>query len=100
MADNGHRSLAHASVRGKPIREKGRFGYFSTPVRDADRSAEYSVGVIPDGAIRIGYLRDPVNQRQSTDAVPLTELLHASSFLQLLCCKICLELEFLQYSVE
>ena len=23
-ADNGHHSLAHASVRGKPIREKGR----------------------------------------------------------------------------
>ena len=74
-ADNGHRSLAHASVRGKPIREKGRFGYSSTPVRDADWSAEYSVGVIPVGAIRIGYLRDPVNRKQSTDAAPLTELL-------------------------
>ena len=29
--DNGHRSLAHASGRGKPIREKGRFGYLDTP---------------------------------------------------------------------
>ena len=73
-ADNGHRSLAHASVRGKPIREKGRFGYLHTPVRDADWSAEYSVGVIPVGAIRIGYLRDPVDRGQSTDAAPLTEL--------------------------
>ena len=43
-ADNGHRSLAHTSVCGKPIREKGRFGYLSTPVRDADWSADYSVG--------------------------------------------------------
>ena len=34
--DNGHRSLAHASVRGKPIREKGRFGCINTPVRDAN----------------------------------------------------------------
>ena len=74
-ADNGHRSLAHTSVRGKPIREKGRFRYLNTPVRDADWSAEYSVSVIPVGAIRIGYLRDPVNRRQSTDAAPLTELL-------------------------
>ena len=24
-ADNGHQSVTHASVRGKPIREKGRF---------------------------------------------------------------------------
>ena len=74
-ADNGHRSLAHTSVCGKPIREKGRFGYLDTPVRDADWSAEYSVGVIPVGAIRIGYLRDPVDRRKSTDAAPLTELL-------------------------
>ena len=74
-ADNGHRSLAHTLVRGKPIREKGRFGYLDSPVRDADWSAEYSVGVIPVGAIRIGYLRDPVDRSQSTDAAPLTELL-------------------------
>ena len=74
-ADNGHRSLAHALVRGKPIREKGRFGYLDSPVHDADWSAEYSVGVIPVGAIRIGYLRDPVDRSQSTDAAPLTELL-------------------------
>ena len=46
-----------------------------TPVRDADWSVEYSVGVIPVGAIRIGYLRDPVDRGQSTDAAPLTELL-------------------------
>ena len=37
-ADNGHRSLALASVHGKPIREKGRFGCVDTPVRDADWS--------------------------------------------------------------
>ena len=35
-ADNIHRSLAHTSVRGKPIREKGRCGCVDTPVRDAD----------------------------------------------------------------
>ena len=74
-ADNGHRSLAHASVRGKPIREKGRFGYVDTPVCDADWSVEYLVSVIPVGAIRIGYLRDPVDRGQSTDDAPLTELL-------------------------
>ena len=39
-ADNGHRSSAHASVRGKPIREKGRFGSVNTPVMDADWSVE------------------------------------------------------------
>ena len=99
-ADNGHWSLAHASVRGKPIREKGRFGYLDTPVRDGDWSAEYSVGVIPVGAIRIGYLKDSVDRRQSTDAAPLTELLIFYTLLQLLCCKICLALDFLQYGVE
>ena len=35
-ANDGHRSLEHASVRGKPTREKGRFGCVDTPVRDAD----------------------------------------------------------------
>ena len=74
-ADNGHRSLAHMSVRGKPIREKGQFGCVDTPVRDADWSVEYSVGPIPVGDIRIDYLRDPVDRGQSTDAAPLTELL-------------------------
>ena len=69
-ADNGHRSLAHVSVRGKPIREKGRFGSVDPPVHD-----EYSVGLIPVGDIRIDYLRDPVDRAQSTDAAPLTELL-------------------------
>ena len=74
-ADNGHRSLAHASVRGKPIREKGRFRYMDTPVRDADWSVEYSVGLIPVGDIRIDYLRDTVDREQPTDAAPLTGLL-------------------------
>ena len=32
-----------------------------TPVRDADWSVEYSVGLIPVGDIRIEYLRDPVD---------------------------------------
>ena len=62
-------------MRGKPIREKGRFGCVDTPVRDADWSVEYSVGLIPVGDIRIDYLRDPVDRGQSTDATPLTELL-------------------------
>ena len=74
-ADNGHRSLAHASVCGKPIREKGRFGCVDTLVRDADWSVECSVGLIPVGDIRIDYLRDPVDREQSTDAAPLPELL-------------------------
>ena len=46
-----------------------------SPVRDADWSAEYSVGFIPVGDISIEYLRDPVDRGQSTDATPLTELL-------------------------
>ena len=77
--DNGHRSSAHASVRGKPIWEKGRFGSVNTPVRDADWSVEYSVCLIPVGDIRIDYLRDPVDRAQSTDAAPLTELLLLNS---------------------
>ena len=56
-------------------REKGRFGYSDTPVCDADWLVEYSVGVSPVGDIRIGYLRDSVDRKQSTDAAPLTELL-------------------------
>ena len=74
-ADNGLCSSTHASVRGKPIREEGRFGYMDTPVRDADWSVEYSVGTSPVGDIRIGYLRDPVDRGQSPDAAPLTKLL-------------------------
>ena len=70
-ADNGHRSLTHTSVRGKPIREKGRFGCVDTPVRDADWSVEYSVSLIPVGDIRVDYLRDPVDRGQSTDAAEL-----------------------------
>ena len=46
-----------------------------TPVRDADWSVDYSVGLILVGDIRIDYLRDPVDRGQSTDAAPLTELL-------------------------
>ena len=82
-ADNGLRSSAHASVCGKPIREKGRFGYMDTPVRDADWSVEYSVGLSPVGDIRIGYLRDPVDRGQSTDAALLTELLGFYTLLHL-----------------
>ena len=74
-ADNGHRSLTHASVRGKQIREKGRFGCVDTPVRDTDWSVEYSVCLIPVGDIRMDYLREPVDRGQSPDAAPLTELL-------------------------
>ena len=74
-ADNRHWSWTHTSVRGKPIREKGRFGCVDTPVRDADWSVECSVGLIPVGDIRIEYIRDPVDRGQSTDAAPLTELL-------------------------
>ena len=72
--DNRHWSWTHASVRGKPIREKGRFGCLDTPVRDADWSVECSVGLSPVGDIRIEYIRDPVDRGQSTDAAPLTEL--------------------------
>ena len=43
-ADDGHRSLKHASVPGKPIREKGWFGCADTPVRDDDWSVDNSVG--------------------------------------------------------
>ena len=46
-----------------------------TPVHDADWSVEASVGLSLVGDIRIGYLRDPVDRGQSTDAAPLTELL-------------------------
>ena len=74
-ADNGHRSLALASVHGKPIREKGRFGCVDTPVHDADWPVSYSVGPISVGDISIDYLRDPVDRVQSTDATPLTDLL-------------------------
>ena len=74
-ADNGLRSLTHASVRGKPIREKGRIGYMDIPVCDADWSVEYSVGISPVWDIRIGYLRDPVDRGQSPDTAPLNELL-------------------------
>ena len=70
-----HWSWTRASVRGKPIREKGRFGCLDTSVRDADWSDECSVGLRPVGDIRIEYIGDPVDRGQSTDAAPLTELL-------------------------
>ena len=72
--DTRHWSWTHASVRGKPIREMGRFGCMDTPVRDADWSVECSVGLSPVGDIRIVYIRDPVDRGQSSDAAPLTEL--------------------------
>ena len=46
-----------------------------TSVCDADWSVVYPVGLIPVGDISIDYLKDPVDRGQSTDAVPLTELL-------------------------
>ena len=73
--DNRHWLWTRASVREKPIREKGRFGCLDTSVRDADWSVECSVGLSPVGDIRIEYIRDPVDRGQSTDAAPLTELL-------------------------
>ena len=73
--DNRHWSWTRASVCGKPIREKGRFGCLDTSVRDADWSDECSVVLSPVGDIRIEYIGDPVDRGQSTDAAPLTELL-------------------------
>ena len=73
--DNRHWSWTRASVCGKPIREKGRFGCLDTSVRDADWSDEGSVVLSPVGDIRIEYIGDPVDRGQSTDAAPLTELL-------------------------
>ena len=35
-ADGHHSSLAHASARDKPIREKGRLGYVCALVTEAD----------------------------------------------------------------
>ena len=81
--DDGYVSLEHASVRGKPIREKGRFGCVDTPVRDADWSVEFSVGPIPVGDTRIDYLRDPIDRGQSTNAAPLSDLLHFSTLRRL-----------------
>ena len=73
--DNRHWSWTRASVCGKPIREKGRFGCLDTSVHDADWSDECSVVLSPVGDIRIEYIGDPVDRGQSTDAAPLTELL-------------------------
>ena len=73
--DNRHWSWTRASVCGKPIREKGRFGCLDTSVRDADWLDECSVVLNPVGDIRIEYIGDPVDRGESTDAAPLTELL-------------------------
>ena len=62
-------------MNDKPVHEKGWFGCVDNPVRDADWSVSYSVGPILVGCIRIDYLRDAVDRGQSTDAVPLTDLL-------------------------
>ena len=71
--DNNHSSLAHASVRDKPIREKGRFGYVDTLVPDADWLYRCAICLVPVGDIRIGYLRSAVDSGQFTDAAPVTE---------------------------
>ena len=86
---DGHRSsLAHASARDKPIREKGRFGYVDTPVPDADWLYRCAVLFVPVGDVRIGYIRSAVDRGQSTDAAPVTEsLIYVSSPLRLLCCR-------------
>ena len=69
----------HVSCLAAIVIEGQFFGIYlftvDPPVRDADWSVEYSVGLIPVGDIRIDYLRDPVDRAQSTDAAPLTELL-------------------------
>ena len=51
--DNRHWSWTCASVCGKPIREKGRFGCLDSSVRDADWSDECSVVLSPVGDIRM-----------------------------------------------
>ena len=81
--DKNHSSLAHASARDGPIREKGRFGYMDTPVLDADSMYMYTVRFVPVGDIRIGYLRSAVDREQSTDAAPVTEPLVLYTLLRL-----------------
>ena len=44
-----HSSLAHASVRDKPIRDKGWFGYVDTPVPDGDWLYRCTVRFVPVG---------------------------------------------------
>ena len=80
--DNRLRSGTRASVYEKPIRERGRFGCLDSPVRNADWSDVCSVDLSPVGDVRIEYIGDEFDQEQSTDAAPLTELLHASSYQQ------------------
>ena len=69
-------------MRGKLIRENGRFGCLDTSVRKADWSDECLVGLSPVGDIRIEYIGDPVDQGQSTDAAPLTEFISTIIVLQ------------------
>ena len=82
-ADGHHSSLAHASARDKPIREKGRFGYVDTPVPDADWLYRCAVLFVPVGDVRIGYIKSAVDRGQSTDAAPVTESLVLYTFLRL-----------------
>ena len=72
--DNGHETGTRVSVNDKPIRMKGRFGCLYNPVRDADWSVVRPVDLSPVGDVWIEYIGDGFEQRQSTDAAPLTEL--------------------------
>ena len=72
--DNRHWPWTRASVCEKPIRERGRFGCWDSPVRNADWSDECSVGLSLVGDIRIEYIGDAFDQGQSTDAATVTEL--------------------------
>ena len=72
--DNKHEMGTRASVNNKPIRVKGRFGCLYSPVRDADWPDVRSVDLSPVGDVWIEYIGDEFDQRQSTDAAPLTEL--------------------------
>ena len=72
--DNRHEMVTRVSVYNKPIRVKGRFGCLYSPVRDADWSDVCSVDLSPVGDVWIEYIGDEFDQKQSTDAAPLTEL--------------------------
>ena len=72
--DNRHAMGTRASGNDKLIRVKGRFGCLYSPVRDADWSVVRSVDLSPAGDVWIEYIGDEFDQRQSTDAAPLTKL--------------------------
>ena len=74
-ADGHHSSLAHASARDKPIREKGQFGYVGAPATDANWLYGCAVIFVPGVDVRIGYIKSAVGRGQSTDAAPVTESL-------------------------